>query len=87
MKVIMKPIELIAWFTRDGIPSPVKYRIQGENKENMTVNIEKIILRQEEKLAGNRMYLYRCQSTIDGIERMFELKYELSTCKWYLYKI
>lgn len=87
MKVLMKPIEMIAWFTEDGVPNPLRYRIQGENQENVTVSIEKIILRQEEKLAGNRMFIYRCQSTFDGIERIFELKYELSTCKWFLYKL
>ncbi|MDP4183302.1 MAG: hypothetical protein Q8942_19705 [Bacillota bacterium] len=87
MKVLMKPIELIAWFTKDGAPNPLKYKIQGENGENITVNIEKIILRQEEKLAGNRMFIYRCQSTINCVERIFELKYELNTCKWFLYKM
>lgn len=86
MKVLMKPIEMIVWFTRDGVPNPIKYRI-SENKENITVNIDKVILRQEEKLAGNRMYVYRCQSNINGTERTFELKYEISTCKWFLYKM
>lgn len=87
MKVLMRPIEMIAWFTKDGIPNPLKYRLQGENNENVTVNVERIIIREEEKLAGNRMIMFRCQSTIQGIEKTFELKYELNTCKWYLYKM
>ncbi len=87
MKVLMKPIDMIAWFTKDGVPNPLKYRIQGEGKENITVSVERIITREEEKLAGNRMFVFKCQSLIEGIEKPFELKYELNTCKWYLYKI
>lgn len=87
MKVLMMPVEMIAWFTVDGVPNPIRYKMRNEEKEDMTVNVGKIILRQEEKLAGNRMFIYRCQSIIDGIEKTFELKYELSSCKWFLYKI
>lgn len=87
MKIVMKPVEMIAWFTKDGVPNPLKYRIQDENKENMTISVERIMQREEEKLAGNRMFVFRCQSTIDGIEHVFELKYEINTCKWFLYKI
>lgn len=86
MKVLMKPVEMIVWFTRDGVPTPIKYRVL-EDKENITVNVDRVILRQEEKLAGNRMFVYRCQSNINGVERTFELKYEISTCKWFLYKV
>jgi len=86
MKVLMKPIEMIVWFTKDGVPNPIKYRLE-ENKENVSINIDKVILRQEEKLAGNRMLVYKCQSNINGIERTFELKYEINTCKWFLYKM
>ncbi|MCX7921545.1 MAG: hypothetical protein N3B21_05950 [Clostridia bacterium] len=87
MKVLMKPIKMIAWFEETGKLTPVRYQMTNEAKENTTVNIDKIILREEEKLAGNRMYIYRCQSNIEGIEKVYELKYEVSTCKWFLYKI
>ncbi|MCX7745975.1 MAG: hypothetical protein N2645_03645 [Clostridia bacterium] len=87
MKILMKPVEMIAWFTRDGVPNPLKYKLQNENKENVTISVQRIILRQEEKLAGNRMFIFRCQSIIGGVERIFELKYEINTCKWFLYKM
>ena len=31
--------------------------------------------------------LYLCQSTINGREKRFELKYYCSTCEWQLYKM
>jgi len=87
MKVLMKQIEMIAWFNLGDYPVPLRYRITSEDYTNRVVKIDKILFREEEKLAGNRMILYRCESIIDNIQRIFELKYEISTCKWYLYKM
>ncbi|WP_242975913.1 hypothetical protein [Desulfosporosinus sp. FKB] len=82
MKVVMKPIEMIAWFDVPGIPRPIRFRHDGE-----VVKVEQIIRLSEEKLAGNRMKIYECQSNINGQLKRYELKYELNTCKWFLYKI
>lgn len=87
MKVLMEPIEMIAWFTKDGKPHPIKYKLANAEKEDITIKVDKIITREEEKLAGNRMIIFKCQSILDGIKRIYELKYELSTCKWYLFKM
>ncbi|MDK2799996.1 MAG: hypothetical protein PWQ70_1615 [Clostridiales bacterium] len=87
MKVLMKPIEMIAWFTKDGIPSPIKYKLSTEDETNIIIKIDRIITKTEEQLAGNRMFIFRCQSIIDGIEKIYEIKYEINTCKWFLYKM
>lgn len=87
MKVYMKQIKMIAWFTENGSLTPIKFQIKGEGEEVVTINVGNISERSEEKLAGNRMMIYRCQSEIDGIEKLYELKYEVGTCKWYLYKM
>lgn len=87
MKVLMKPIEMIAWFTKDNYPIPLRYRLTAEDSSNAVIKVNKILFREEEKLAGNRMVLYRCETTINQIQTLFELKYEIATCKWYLYKM
>jgi hypothetical protein len=86
MKVIMQPIEMVARFSEGGIPRPVKYKVTFEGIP-MVITIDKILLKTEEKLAGNRMIIFRCQSIINGLLKVFELKYELNTCKWFLYKM
>ncbi|OLN33144.1 hypothetical protein [Desulfosporosinus metallidurans] len=86
MKVLMKPIEMVARFSQDGTPRPVKYMVTFEG-ESVVIRIDKILFKTEEKLAGNRMILFRCQSEINGILKLFELKYELNTCRWFLFKI
>jgi hypothetical protein len=86
MKVIMQPVEMVARFSENGIPRPVKCKATFEDVP-VVINIDQILLKTEEKLAGNRMIIFRCQSVIDGLLKVFELKYELNTCKWFLYKI
>lgn len=82
----MQPIDMIAWFTREGIPNPIRYKLTSDDTSNIVVKVDRVITRSEEKLAGNRMLIFRCQSEINGLLKLYELKYELSTCKWYLHK-
>lgn len=87
MKVIMKPIKMIAWFSEDGVPTPVRFNIQQKDESTLTIRIDRITVKREEKLAGNRILVFTCQSTINGTETIYEIKYELTTCRWFLYKI
>lgn len=88
MKVYMKPVRMIACFESNGLLTPIRFQMPPvENQEALTIQVNKIALREEEKLAGNRMMIYKCQSTIGDAEKVYELKYELNTCKWYLYKM
>lgn len=86
MKVIMKPIEMIASFNLEGISTPIKFRVI-ENDSPSIIVIEHVSFRSEEKLAGNKMIIFRCQSTFNGVLKVFELKYEPGTGKWFLFKI
>lgn len=86
MKVLMKPIQMIAWFTEAGKPNPVKFKF-AYGDDCITIKVGKVITVEEEKIAGNRMYLYKCQSFIDDTEKLYELKYEINTCKWFLFKL
>ena len=87
MKVLMKPVDMIATYPRDGLPIPHKYRITGTDGTTKVIKVDRILYKTEEKLAGNKMLIYRCQSVIAGIQRVYELKYELNTCRWFLFKM
>ena len=82
MKTLMQPIEMIAWFDIPGKLRPIRFRHNGD-----VVKVEQILKISEEKLAGNRMTIYDCQSEIHGQMRRFELKYEILTFKWFLFKM
>lgn len=87
MKVLMKNIEMIAWFTTDGHPTPIRFRLSDNELGNIVIPIHQIMYSEEEKYAGNKMILYKCQSIINNIYKVFEVKYEINTCKWFLYRM
>ncbi|WP_348982375.1 hypothetical protein [Desulfosporosinus sp. HMP52] len=60
MKILAAPIEALAWF-ENGKPHPLRFKLDGKE-----LKINKVVTVTEEKLAGNRMLLFRCQSEING---------------------
>ncbi len=87
MKIIAKPIEVVSWTDALGNINPVRFKITKEDESNSVVKIDKVICVDKEKLAGNHMLVFKCQSIINGTEKPYEIKYELSTCRWILFKI
>ena len=64
MKILAKPIEMIAWFTTDGSPRPVRFKIKNADESEAVIKVDKVLSKDLEKLAGNNMLLFRCQSLI-----------------------
>ena len=87
MKLVMKPIEVIAYFDTQGLPTPKKFKFNDADDLPTVIQVDRVSFREEEKLAGNRMLIFRCQSSFNDLVKVFELKYEIQTCKWFLWKI
>lgn len=87
MKVLAQPIEMISYTNAKGEIRPVRFRLQIEDEPLKVIKIDKIIHKQLEKFAGNPMLLYRCQSLDGEVIKVFEIKYEMHTCKWILFKM
>ncbi|WP_326514772.1 hypothetical protein [Clostridium intestinale] len=87
MKLIAQEIEVIAWFTKAGEINPVRFRLKNDDKSNSVIKVDKVISYEEEKLAGNPMKVFTCQSLINNVMKVYELKFEILTCKWLLWKI
>lgn len=82
MKVIMDPVKMVARFDTQGNPTPARFQ-----HKDKVIDVEQILSTREEKLAGNRMKIYSCRSEIAGRLTLYELKFELATCKWFLYRM
>lgn len=87
MKVVAKPIEVISVMDTKGIVTPLRLRIIKDDESLQVIKVDKVVTRTQEKFAGNLMIVFTCQSIIGNIERKYELKYEINTCKWILFKI
>lgn len=88
MKVIMKEIEMITYFNTDGLPKPIRFRIQTEDSElKKVISIDSILHIEQSRKAGIPMLTYHCQAVINGLMRRFEIIYETTKYKWFLFKI
>ena len=87
MKIVVKPIEVVSWTDTKGNINPVRFKIVNDDESNSVVKIDKVITIDKEKLAGNLMLVYKCQSVVNGADKLYEIKYELSSCRWILFKI
>ena len=87
MKVLALPIEMISYTDNKGYIKPIRFRMQIDDEPMEVIKIDKVIVRDTERFAGNIMLVYKCQSLIDDVMKLFEIKYELEICKWILYKI
>ena len=85
MKVVAKPIDMVAWFDKEGI-HPTRFKIEGKDGD-VVVKIGRVIKKGSEKLAGNLMLVFTCESEINGHLKPYEIKYEINTMKWILFKI
>jgi len=87
MKILARPVDMVCWFEKTGIPHPVRFKITSEDESETVIKVDRVLTLDKEKLAGNEMLVFRCQSIINKTQRLFELKYELRTCKWFLFKM
>ncbi len=78
MKIVNKPIKIMAIFYTDGRIQPVKFRIDEE-----VVRIEKVLKIFTENIVGNDRIVFVCQH--NGCD-IYEIKYELDSKVWYLFK-
>ena len=83
----MKPIDMISCTSIEGILTPIRFRLIDKNNKRIIIKIDRIINTKEEKRAGNPMLIFTVQITFKNEERLLELKYEIRTCKWFLYKM
>ena len=78
MKIINQPIKVMAIFQTSGKIEPLKFRL-----DDKVVHIEKIMKTYEEKIVGNKRIIFVC---LHNGKDIYELKYEIDSKIWYLFK-
>ena len=87
MKVLALPIEMLSYTDNKGYINPIRFRLQLDKEPMQVIKIDKVIEKGVGNFAGNNTILYTCQSLIDDDTKLFEIRYEIETCKWILYEI
>ena len=86
MKIIAKPVQMIAVFDEKGVPTPLRFKVE-EGGSLHVVKVDKIISTENIKPAGMPAVVYRCQSEIRGVMKQYELIYRIGPHQWELYKM
>ena len=86
MKVVSKSLDMICHFNSDGV-HPIKFRYSEDNGSEKVIKVDRVISKNMERLCGNNALIFDCQSYINGIERLYQLKFIIGECKWLLWKM
>ena len=86
MKIVAKPIKMIAYFDEKGVPSPLRFRVE-ENGIWQTVNVDNVVSNEQIRPAGMEAIVFLCQSEIGGSLKQYEVIYRIKPHQWELYKI
>ena len=87
MKVLSKPIEMISHTKEDGKIYPLKFKLENQLGESNIYVVQKLYTSNITKIAGNKMYIFTCEIIVNDEKKMCEIRYELDSCKWLLFKI
>ena len=87
MKTIAKPIEMISWTEEDGRIHPVKFKITTHEGERQVYRVLQIYTTELDRVAGNKVYRFTCEIAINAIIKLCEIRYDLDSCRWVLFKI
>jgi len=60
VKILALPIEMISYTDNKGNIKPIRFRLQLDNELMQVIKIDKVIVKDTEKFAGNIMIVYKC---------------------------
>lgn len=85
MNPIMKEIDMIAYFTKEGQLRPLRFRFNEENNnEDIVVPVSSVLTTDTNVFNGNLMHVFHCESLRNGTHKSYEIRYELKSNTWYL---
>jgi len=88
METVMREIDVIAFFDKNGDINPIRFRYcESSSVENKVIQINKVLTKKQEFYNGNLMYVFECRSFLNNRDKLYEIKYEINKNKWYLSKI
>lgn len=90
MKLINKPIEIALIQDKQGITTPLRFQVETKEEEKIAIQIQQILFMEKIKdpfVPRQHCIIYRCKSIIQDVTREYELKYDIESCKWYLYRM
>lgn len=80
-------IEMISVFAADGGITPLRFRIENELHGKETIIISKVVSEKPIQYAGIDAIHYLCKAVTGNQNRLYELRYTISTHRWTLFRV
>ena len=76
------PIQMVCAFSTQGDIKPLRFKYEDPEHQIITVDVDNILARKEMSIGYGGSLIFTCESEIDDVKRMYELRYEIGTHKW-----
>lgn len=87
MNIVDKPVQVISTNDRAGIVKPLCFFITEGDEIGDVINVERLVRRDKEKIGGDYIYTFTCEIIKDNMRMLCDLRLNLSTDEWSLYKM
>lgn len=81
------PIQLDCVCSTQGNITPRWFRYEDEDHQRYTVRIDRILSQKELNFVGIKMLQFVCTASINGMERIFEIRYNILLHKWLFFQM
>ncbi|BCZ45898.1 hypothetical protein psyc5s11_19650 [Clostridium gelidum] len=87
MNIVDKSIQVVTKTDGAGIVKPLCFSIADDNEGGEVINIERLVRRDKEKIGGDYTYTFTCEIIKDNMKRLCDLRLNLRTNEWILYRM
>lgn len=80
------PIQMLLVLDTTGSITPIRFRFQTDEDMIETINIQKVVSRDEKNYVGIREQQFICVAQISNVQRILELRLNLESQKWRIFQ-
>jgi len=86
MNIVDKSVQVVTKTDSAGIVKPLSFFITDDESREV-INVERLLRRDKEKIGGDYTYTFTCEIIKDNTKMLCDLRLNLSTNEWILYRM
>ena len=86
MQCNRKPIDVICVCSASGEIRPLRFRMEDEEHQLLTVDVDEVVGSKEIQYAGIEAHIFLCWVTVRAKRWLVELKYTIRSHSWCLHR-
>lgn len=87
MNIVNKSVQVVTTVDGAGIIKPLSFFVTDADEIGDMINVERLLRRDKEKIGGDYVYTFTCEIIKDNMKMLCDLKLNLSTQEWSLYRM